>query len=330
MKVVAHVRGQAKRMLETLESLPIAVQISEAHSIDPEWVDALNEDDAGSRLKLVLMLRSLRDQTERPSLRIARFMRDAFDAQGTGVLEDEDPALGTQERPPSWPSGVAPLDAHTGGFSGLTVIAGETGVGKTMLALASAVHAAEAGWSVAYFNSELDRPTMALYLQRALNRPVEEMRRALERFTLFHLAPSATPSAIVASACEVVVGDRMLVVLDSLNSIVEMMMKQDGPETYFADMRSLLMWCLQARKTSDGQCAFIVTSELNAKGETKGRKADYWADTVVSLKRGDHPDYVEMRVTKARYSGPRDLGVLLHDHARARFLTVSSAEDSYR
>jgi predicted ATP-dependent serine protease len=239
-----------------------------------------------------------------------------------GVELVEDPLV-WEKQAPRWPSTLADVDRIAGGFYGVTVIAGETGVGKSSLAFASALEAALGGWTVVYCNAELDAGTVRSYIKRWL--PQKALRdAALLNLRVVNVGPGVT-LPLLAQRMEGALDwsykphERLLVVLDSVNTIAELAQGGEGVETYFAELRRWLLWVMDARRRSSGVVSALVISETNAKGETKGRKADYVADMVVNLRRGDMDGYVKAAVVKGRYSGRQDLGALYFDHNTGQF-----------
>lgn len=259
---------------------------------------------------------------EVPEDAIRRVLSATLNASGPGVETPEDPTV-VEKQAPRWPSTLGDVDAVAGGFYGVTVIAGETGVGKSSLAFASAIEAAQCGWTVAYCNSELDAHTVKVYLMRRL-RSRRSVQEILRRLRVVNVNPGVTLLSVSAHVEAALEWDyrppeRLLVVLDSVNTIAELAQGGEGVETYFSELRRWLLWAMECRRKSGGMISFIVVSETNAKGETKGRKADYVADMVLNLQRGDTPGYVKVRVVKGRYSGTQDLGAMYFDHRTGEF-----------
>lgn len=259
---------------------------------------------------------------EDPDEAILRVLAAALTANGSGAETPENPLL-VEKQAPRWPSTLDDVDRIAGGFYGVTVIAGETGVGKSSLAFASACEAARAGWTVAYCNSELDANTVRHYLRRWLpgRREIEDVMR---RLRVVNVGPGVTLPKVHAEVVAALEWDsrppeRLLIVLDSVNTIAELAQGGEGVETYFSELRRWLLWAMECRRKSGGLISVIAVSETNAKGETKGRKADYVADMVLHMHRGDTEGYVKVKVAKGRYSGTQDLGALYFDHRTGQF-----------
>lgn len=223
-------------------------------------------------------------------------------------------------RAPRWPSSLPDLDQQAGGFYGVTVLAGETGCGKSTWACASAFEAALAGWYVIYLNAELDDGTLRWFIRRYFGPLEDEKKAALAAIRFVHIRPGIALSNFAKRAALSVPtwAERMLIVADSINTICEMGQGEEGQETYFQELRRWLLWAMESRRLSNGRISHLVVSELNAKGETKGRKADYVADMVLRVQRGESDGYVKVKVTKGRYSGTHDFGGLLLDHRTGR------------
>jgi hypothetical protein len=200
------------------------------------------------------------------------------------------------------------------------------------LAFASAIEAARAGWTVAYCNSELDAGTVRSYLHRRMRGP-REIAGILRRLRVVDVGPGVTLPQVSQEIFAALDWDtrppeRLLVVLDSVNTMAELAQGGEGVETYFAELRRWLLWAMECRRKSGGLISALIVSETNAKGETKGRKADYVADMVVHLHRGDTDGYVKVAVVKGRYSGRQDLGAMYFDWRSGEFKGQYRMEDS--
>ena len=88
-------------------------------------------------------------------------------------------------------------------------------------------------------------------------------------------------------------------------------------------LKRLTMWALNVRRDTNGEVSFLVLSERNAAGETKGRFGDHKADLVVSIKSEDDSHLGKrIAVTKAWESECGDLGLFALDPRRARLTKV--------
>jgi len=262
------------------------------------------------------------DIAEEPEEAIRRVLATALSGNGRGAETPDDPTT-VEAQAPRWPSTLEEVDRVAGGFYGVTVIAGETGVGKSSLAFSSAIEAARAGWTVAYCNSELDAGTVRYYLKRRLPWKAH-LNDVLRRLRIVNVGPGVTLPQVSHEIFAALDWDyrspeRLLIVLDSVNTIAELAQGGEGVETYFSELRRWLLWAMECRRKSGGLISVIAVSETNAKGETKGRKADYVADMVLHMHRGDTDGYVKVAVVKGRYSGRQDLGAMFFDWRTGEF-----------
>ena len=310
-------------LFDTAESEDHATAVTLAHDTPNILLPAIERFSPA----LAARIRALQAEAEDPNDAIRRLLATDLSSRmlaGVKIVEDPEKAEAPAER---FLSTITPLDVYSGGFYGVTVIAGETGVGKSSLAIASALDASLAGWTVIYANSELDPSTIRHYLRRWI--PSAALRAdALRNFRLLDIRPGVTLRELKQKAREATLSTRegfphlmqkLLIVIDSINTVAELTQSGEGQETYFAELRNWIQWAMYVRKQSGGLISAILVSEVNAKGETKGRKADYAADFVLHLHRGDMDGYVKARVTKGRYSGPQDLGSLYFDHTTGQF-----------
>ena len=272
---------------------------------------------------LAIQLAALRRCGEEdPDDAIRRVLASALRGGGRGAETVEDPTLVDQQSP-RWPSTLGDVDRVAGGFYGVTVVAGETGVGKSSLAFASAIEAARTGWTACYCNAELDAGTVTRYLRRRTSGD-RELTHILRRLRIVTVGPGVTLPQVSEEITDALDWDtrpteRLLVVLDSVNTMGELAQGGEGVETYFTELRRWLLWAMECRRRSGGLISFLIVSETNARGETKGRKADYVADMVVHLHRGETDGHVKVAVVKGRYSGRQDLGALYFDHRTGEF-----------
>lgn len=222
-------------------------------------------------------------------------------------------------KPPAWSSSVDALDEKHGGFYGLTTIAGDTGLGKSTLAIASAVRAAMDGWGVVIFEAELDGPTLTKYVARAC-RSLHADRSRLEI-----RCASITEKSTFDGLADFVLQSvhwwrkRTLVVLDSVNAAVQFM--GSSRRGYFETLDAIAHLFGSLRRRTRGLCSSVLVSEMTRGGEVKGQKLEYLSDMLVYVKRGDLDDTVNISVTKGRYSGVSDHEDLVRDWRSGLFLS---------
>lgn len=308
---------QAERYLESISQDPEEFQVSYAKAWTEREIEALPPDD-GYMGTLHHRLRHLRSLPETPWLRNRRvLLTTATELEGVEHVEDPE----AWEKPlPTWLSGLQELDRRVGGFMGVTVLSGKSGVGKSTLAMSSALEAALEGWRVVYFNAELDRATMRTYLRRYLPNPAERSR-ALARTAFFELKPSLTIRQCAMEAWSAVdrEDERVLIVLDSLHTAARMARGVGLGDGYWREIQRWLFWALYCRRETLGDVAFLLVGELNRSGITKGETADFLGDLVLSVDKADTPGVRTIKVTKGRYVGEWDLGDFMLNPRIGRF-----------
>jgi len=180
---------------------------------------------------------------------------------------------------PKWPTGLAGPVATLPNFRGVTILTGGPSSGKSFLAIASAVQATRAGWDVLYLSSEMGDRVLARRFSDycAGNLP--------ERLHVQCVSFGANVSALVDLVAEQVGVAPMLVIFDSISSFVDQAITPADSEDVhqIGPLRQLLMWALNVKRNTEGVVSFLVLSETNREGRTKGRFGDHKADLVVTL-----------------------------------------------
>lgn len=183
---------------------------------------------------------------------------------------------------PTWPTGLEGGSGILPNFRGVTILTGAPSSGKSYLAIASSVQAALFGWDVLYLASEMgDRPLM-------------------ERFTVYcdgdlpstlsviSVTFGASIEALVNLVAGKVTERPLLVVMDSISSFIDQAAGQNPQDVHgIGPLKQWTMWAINVRRTTEGQIAFLVLSETNREGHTKGRFGDHKADLVVSMASDD-------------------------------------------
>lgn len=226
----------------------------------------------------------------------------------TGPLELED-------KLPRWPSTLTTLDLRcNGGFYGLSVVLGNRGLGKTLLALGSCIEAAATQqWQAVYLSAELDHHEIAMRLGRYFAKH-EASLDCIGYFHVVHLGRGFD----VPDLCRIVeertdpAGPPLLVCIDSVNTAAEL----SGGE-YLWTLRKLSLWSMLARRMSAGYASFLLVSEVNKLGGAKGGALDYWADVVVRLARPKGGAGIELTLEKSRRTrGEGKLGLYARGQTR--------------
>jgi predicted ATP-dependent serine protease len=218
---------------------------------------------------------------------------------------------GTTNSPnPPWASTIHELDQQCGGFYGMSVLAGDTGTQKTTTALATCLRAATDGWRVLYLGAELDSTEISNLMDELISaHPAwadgSDLLHALD------VNGRCGPVEIIQLANEIaeIEDPHLLICIDSLNTVAQW----SGPD-FWRVYTDLSLWAMRARKLAEGVVSFLLVSELNQQGVTKGRNMEYWADLVLRIRRDDaNPNQFALDTRKARRGGMGHLGNFHYD-----------------
>jgi predicted ATP-dependent serine protease len=225
-----------------------------------------------------------------------------------------------------FPSGIGDVNERCGGFYGVTTIVADTGLGKSMAAIGSAVECALAGIKVVYVNAELPMRPFSHRVKTRVNSsvsevPLSERAELMRRNFMPYTARGGLSFEDITRAvlsCITPKDKRVLVVLDSVNTITEM---SDG-EDYFEMLNRLGLWAMESRRGSEGDIGWILVSETNQRGEVKGGKLGFLSDVVLHLAKTDHEEYVKLVVMKGREGGGGDLGQFYREWQTGHFRAI--------
>lgn len=228
---------------------------------------------------------------------------------------------------PKFPSGIAALDMKTeGGLYGLCVCCGDAKSGKTTFAISAACAASRAGWRTLLLNGELDRNEITLAILRHCGGEVPKYITEMLRVVTVDFG--FTPHDAVVRGIEQLQSqdDRMLVVLDSINALVDMSSASEqqnaggGDARFWAANALWRNWAIRATRASLGQIAFLVVSETNKDGGIKGRTLEYKSDIVVRVARDkEDAEMVEIDVTHSRSTRGGEVGRFRRNWGKGRF-----------
>lgn len=230
--------------------------------------------------------------------------------------------------PPRFPTSLEGWNEKTaGGGYGLTCIAGYPKCGKSMLALGCAIEAArdDVPWRVLYFDAELSRYEILTRIRRYLG--TEPTKELVEHFSVHPTELGASIPEVFHKVAEKIdlEDENLLIVLDSLQRIVELSLYGDGDNAYWNTMRSWVNLCRMASKLSGGRVASIVVSELALKGHVKGNQIEHAADLVLKIKADEDAEYFDLFIPHARSSAGGPLGKHWLDAKRGRFIHVDGS-----
>lgn len=225
---------------------------------------------------------------------------------------------------PHYPIGCTPVDEILAGMGGVgvTVLAGQPKVGKSLMALSAAVESARAGWRVIYVNAEMSRAHIGLRLSNYMGKLDQGV---VDRMKIANVTTGITLDGLFAEVeKEVRVDDdKLLIVLDSINRIVDMGQTEGGENAYWRLLRDWSSWAMNSRRATEGRIGWLIVSELAAQGHVKGRSLEYLADVVIRISSTDVEDVVDVDVPYSRSTRSGNAGALFRDFSRGLFLRGS-------
>jgi KaiC/GvpD/RAD55 family RecA-like ATPase len=328
----------ASYLLRELEAMPHADAVDYAMRLgDPDtfgsrlqrvhgYAPSAEEDLAA----VVALLRELHGYGEGFTADRLKAILDTAHRRQLEPLHDQELAQRLAPASPRWPSGVIRLDQRTGGgFYGVTCLAGFAKLGKSLLALASAVEAALAGWLVIYFNAEVTEPEMANRVLRYCGgNPKAELAERLQIVTV-------SPNVVLADFVRRIVQgldmetERVLVVVDSINRVATYMQDHSTGFGYFDGLHRIAEYAMVVRRETLGAVSWLLVSETNRGGQVKGATLEYMADLVLRMRPGKEPTQVELTLAEARESAGGALGLYERRWQTGTFDPWSSGERTW-
>jgi len=323
----AHLHDDTAALLDMLERVDLLAAVRwieeeigvteiERYVADQPCVDETQRD----RLRATMHSIVARSESL-PGRHLARELTAAM-AMRVAPIEWREPDETPGRRTPHWPTGCRAIDELSEGGYGMTVIAGAPKVGKSLLALSSAIEAARAGWSVVYCNAEMSPDH---FLRRIRNYVGGKFDDALvENLHLAHVGPGVTIEAMCAEIRERALDDeteRLLIVVDSINRIVDFGATDGNEAGYWRLLRDWSAWAMNARRSTEGAISWLIVSELNQRGDVKGRNLEYTADLVVRMAASQlDPEVVEFDVPYSRATRAAQIGPLFRIYNEGRFI----------
>ena len=219
---------------------------------------------------------------------------------------------------PTWPTGLEGISSILTGFRGVTILAGAPSSGKTYLAVASASQTVRAGWDVLYLSAEMSDAVLAARFRAYWRGDWPES------LVLIEVGFGADLEHMIELIEKRVSARRLLVVIDSLSSFVDQAAEIDSEDVHkIGPLKRTVMWAVNVRRRTDAEISFLLLSEVNAAGLTKGRFGDHKADLVVSmLKDEKEPRVKHISVVKAWESEVGPVGSYVLQHHDARLVRV--------
>jgi predicted ATP-dependent serine protease len=217
---------------------------------------------------------------------------------------------------PRFPSNLEPIDKAYGGFFGVTSLIAQAGVGKTMVALSSALTAAATQkWNVVYFCGELDESE--IIERRAREMTVHET--AVDGVDFLKVVMVGKGQTTFDFCVELIGLDPelpLLVVMDSINTIATL-----ARTDYLRTLEDYALRAMLARRLSRGAASFLLVSETNKRGNSKGEKLEFWSDLAITMSGKKDETAVDFNISKIRRGQWRHLGTFERSWANCRFYT---------
>jgi predicted ATP-dependent serine protease len=230
----------------------------------------------------------------------------------------------SEPKSPGWPTGLVGSAVGIKCLRGVTVLSGESGAGKTWMALCSSIDASRAGWKVIYLAAEMGASDVA---RRAVN--VCDGAALPRGFHLHTVDFGVDIKKTVKLIADEIDNRPLLVVVDSLSSFVDQATYAsviDDPHA-IGPLKQFMMWALNVKRRTRGRVSFLLLSELNAAGVTKGRFADYKADVSVYLRRYEETGMESARVVNVKKNWDGEdgsMGIFGLKHSTGRMIYISA------
>jgi predicted ATP-dependent serine protease len=294
-----------------------------AEGIEAKVAEQAIRDPEASGADLLAFEEVLREieskQSELNSFRLANVLRDSR----RGVLspiEWSDPLdQRAGDQTPRWSTGCKSIDDVTGGGYGMTVLGGAPKVGKSLMAISAAIESARAGWNVVYANAEMSIEHLLLRFRNFMGKADPIVGKNLH---IANVGPGITIDRLYEEIREEGINhdaDRLLIVLDSINRIVDFSLGE-GDEGYWKALADWAAWGMNSRRTTDGRISWLIVSELNSQGQVKGRNLEYTADMVIRISSTSVDDVVNIDVPYSRATRAATIGPAFRDFERGKFV----------
>ena len=316
----------ARSTLESLRGYPLEAQAFffenavKPHGIS-NWLRDYELDEGFEDLREEIYSISARLETL-PGKQLLAELQGSLNAS-VNPIEYRDASDFITEDSPFFPSSVDAIDEMMGGFYGVTVLAGAPKVGKSLMAIGCAVEAsrAEKPWKVFYCNAEMSD---AQFIGRLRNYMGRVDPTVADNLKIVNVTTGITQELLLKSFEEddrVRYGDeRILIVVDSINRVVDMGTQTDTESGYWKLLRDWSAWAMNSRRSSEGKISWLIVSELAQHGGVKGRNLEYLADTVIRINSTGTDDIVEVDIPFSRATRSGYIGAMRRDFKTGRFL----------
>lgn len=310
-------RDHARKVFASLRGLARSVNVVQA-AVGKDAADHLAAGKSTAEFVPVYPVADLRESD--PVAWKRAILRRSLAVREEPIVRVDAEAALAQAPSPTWPTALEGPPTLLRGFRGVSFLVGGPSAGKSWWAIGSAVCAAMCGWRVLYVAAEMS--------------PAQVLRRAIgytdgnplpDGFDVLEAGYGASVDRLVEMIAESVDDRRTLIVLDSISSFVDQAEVADRNDDMhrIGPLKRLTMWALNVRRDTNGEVSFLVLSERNAAGETKGRFGDHKADLVVSIKSEEGLSLGKrIAITKAWEAECGELGLFALDPRQARLRWV--------
>lgn len=317
------VAGEVLAMLQSqdLESLAFFFD----NAVKPvgigQWMRAYEGDPSYELLKEEIFSISARIESL-PGKGLLAELHRALDAS-VAPIEYQDADDLYLEESPHFPSGIPAIDETLKGrgFYGVTVIAGAPKVGKSLMAIGSAVESARAGWKVIYVNAEMSRAHFGERLRNFMGK-IDPL--VVSNLRIANVTTGITQRVLLDSLSEAdrieYQDEKILIVVDSINRVVDMGSTVDSEAGYWRLLRDWSAWAMNSRRETEGKISWLIVSELAQHGGVKGRNLEYLADTIIRVNGTGTEEIVEVDIPFSRATRAGYIGAMRRDFATGRFL----------
>lgn len=228
---------------------------------------------------------------------------------------------------PTYRCGLAGLETPIS-WQGNTVIVGDASTGKSYVTMGTGIDNAHDGWDVYYVACEMNETTIRDRAARAeasrrlgvndwqsgqrRNEAINAAQHVVlpDTFVVLDLPIGTQIQDLLEFLVENVTDRPTMIIMDSISSFI-------GNSGMAAEARSndpwgmgalleLQRWISGVARLTHGQVAFVLISEVNAEGKSKGRVLEYRCDCAIVLKLSEEENDESVRVHCTKnWHGPK-------------------------
>ena len=243
------------------------------------------------------------------------------------TLQRFDPIADAGAEFPHYPSGIESFDGLFGGFTGFTVLGGTGGAGKSLVSMGTGLHNAheslgqhEVGDFIVFVDAEQHGPNVRKRMYRwyySDNRFRAEFPKIRDNVCFFDFDQikkadgkeviNMEPLRLTLREVYRLPHRRVILVLDSLQSIIRRAKNPSPNVTEWVALDWMLDWCRSLPKATSGRLCVIALNEANSNGGMRGgEQARHASDMCIWFKEVDDEKLdgdvglVDVTVTKHR------------------------------